>query len=171
VNRRLSSLLIAITIGFPGIVRGQSPRHDYEPILEVGFAAEGGLSERAVGLGGTVALELTAVEHWLEFEAGVSLLRRDHATELGFDLLAKKPYRFSPTVEFMVGAGPTMTWEHELPNTRTVIGASAVLDLMLWPRAASRIGWYLEPGLDLGFHDGTTTSLGLSMGLLIRLQH
>jgi hypothetical protein len=38
------------------------------------------------------------------------------------------------------------------PHPQTFWGLSSVLDVMLWPR--KNVGWYLEPGYEVTFHDG-----------------
>jgi hypothetical protein len=58
--------------------------------------------------GGTFAFEIRAIERWLELEVGVEAIRADDATETDASVLFKKPWRFLPRFEFMIGAGPSI---------------------------------------------------------------
>jgi hypothetical protein len=52
------------------------------------------------------------------------------------------------------------------PDHNTFWGGSSVLDFMFWPK--KNIGWYVEPGYELTFHDGTRHhGLAIAAGLLI----
>ena len=71
----------------------------------------------------------------------------------------------SPTVEFMIGVGPELIHATG-PDGETFWGMSTVLDFMFWPR--KNIGWYVEPGYELTFRDGTKHhGLAIAAGLLI----
>src|SRR5438445_2564785 len=61
-------------------------------------------------------------------------------TEMPVDVLYKKPWRFSPRFEFMIGADPEMIHESG-PDHGTFWGISSVLDFMFWPK--KNAGWYL----------------------------
>jgi hypothetical protein len=75
-------------------------------VIEIGAASSRNLQDHASSFGPTVAVEITPVENWLELEAGLTPSFGRNATEWGVDLLFKKPWTLSPTVEFMVGIGP-----------------------------------------------------------------
>ena len=78
---------------------------DHSFVLEIGSAGEWNLNESSSQFGGTVAVETTPVENWLELESGVTALKASDHTEVGLDLLFKKPYRLSGTAEFMFRPG------------------------------------------------------------------
>jgi hypothetical protein len=115
--------------------------------------------------GGTFAFEVTPIENWLELEIGVTAIRAASGTEIPVDVLFKKPWRFSPRFEFMIGLGPERIYATG-PGQATFWGLSSVLDFMFWPR--KNVGWYLEPGYELTFRDGAKHhGLAIAMGLLI----
>jgi hypothetical protein len=80
-------------------------------------------------------------------------------------VLFKKPWRFSPRFEFMIGAGPELI--HATGRERGTFWAiSSVLDFMFWPRR--NLGWYVEPGYEVAFRHGTKHhGLAIAAGLLI----
>jgi hypothetical protein len=137
---------------------------DHALILELGAAGDW---SRAEGFhpGGTFAFEVTPIEHWLELEFGLTAIRSGASTEMPVDVLFKKPWRFSPRFEFMIGAGPELIHVAG-PDHGTFWGVSSVLDFMFWPK--KNIGWYVEPGYELTFRDGTRHhGLAIAAGLLI----
>ena len=81
---------------------------DKEPVavVEVGVAPGWNLKDGGSAFGPTVAAEVTPIENWLELEDGVASEFLGHSTEWGTDLLFKKPWTISETVEFMFGVGP-----------------------------------------------------------------
>ena len=140
-------------------------KQDHVIVFELGPAADWSKSE-GVHPGGTFAFEFTAVERWLEVEVGFTAIR-DHAVfELPVDALFKKPWRFSPKFEFMIGAGPELI-RATGPERGTFWGLSSVLDFMFWP--TRNIGWYIEPGYEVMFrrratHHGIAVAAGLLIG-------
>jgi len=51
-------------------------------------------------------VEWDAIENWLEFEVGASILATSGGVEVPVDLLVKKPFRLARCAEFMIGVGP-----------------------------------------------------------------
>jgi hypothetical protein len=137
---------------------------EHAAVLEIGGAAEW---ERGDGphYGASVAVEITPIENLLELEFGVSALHVEDGTELSLDVLFKKPFHFSAQVEFMIGLGPALVHVPGDGEGGTFPGVEMVLDFMFWP--SKDIGWYVEPGYDLLFHDGTQHGLGVTAGLLV----
>ena len=136
---------------------------DHALILEFGAAGDW---SRAEGFhpGGTFAFEVTPIEKWLELEIGVTVIRADRSFEIPVDVLFKKPWRFSPQFEFMVGVGPELV--HAIgPDHATFWGVSSVLDFMFWPR--KNLGWYVEPGYEVAFRGGSHHGLAIAAGLLV----
>ena len=138
---------------------------DHTVVLEIGAVADWERAERTVHGGGTFAFEVTPIENRLELEVGIAALPSDGGVELPIDVLFKKPWRFSPKFEFMIGAGPEIVHASG-PNRGTFWGVEGVLDFMFWPR--KNVGWYVEPGYEITFRDGTQhRGVGVSAGLLI----
>ena len=80
--------------------------------IEIGGASERSLSKGGSSFGPTLAVEFTPIEHWLEIEAGVTPLFNRGQMEWDTDLILKKPWALSKTVEFMIGVGPE--WRHTI---------------------------------------------------------
>jgi hypothetical protein len=138
---------------------------DHAVVLEIGAIADWERAERTVHGGGTFAFEITPIENRLELEIGIAALPSNGGVEMPIDVLFKKPWRFSPQFEFMIGAGPEIVHSFG-PNRGTAWGVEAVLDFMFWPR--KNIGWYVEPGYEITFRDGAQhRGVGVSAGLLI----
>jgi hypothetical protein len=144
---------------------------DKEPFaeIEIGSAGEWGLSGGGLSFGPTVAVEFTPIEHWLEIEAGVSPLFGRGQTEWDTDLIFKKPWTLSKSVDFMVGFGPE--WRQTISGGNTVnsVAGEIVLDFQFWPSPERKFGWYLEPSYGYDFGRGHEQSLGVNVGLLIAI--
>jgi hypothetical protein len=145
---------------------GQSREADRVAVFELGPAADVGLAGEPANFGGTVAVEVTPIERWLELEAGVTALGTNGRKEVSADLLFKKPFQFSPSVEFMAGAGPELSWQLSGARHKRSVAGELVLDFMFWP--TRRLGWYFEPGLSLSsLRASGDRSIGIAGGLLI----
>lgn len=155
--------LIAVLPLFAGNARAE----DKEPsaIVEIGGASDWGLGGGS-SFGPTVGVEVTPIENWLEIEAGIAPLFGGGRTEWETDLLFKKPFTLSTTVDFMVGIGPEWTYT---TGGAGRIGGEAALDFMFWPWPQRRFGWFLEPSYSYSFGSGHEQSLGISVGLLIAI--
>jgi len=151
--------------------RGVAQEGNKEPIavVELGAAPSWNLKDHASSIGPTVAVEVSPIEKWLELEAGVTPSFSRQSTEWATDLLFKKPWTLSPKVEFMAGVGPEWIHTRESGTTRNSVGGEAVLDVMFWPSAKRKFGWYLEPGYEYSFGRGHERSIGVSVGLLIAI--
>jgi hypothetical protein len=136
---------------------------DHAAVLELGADVESELPATGARIGPNLAVEVTPIEEWLELELGVSALKQHSATEWETDLLFKKPYTLSSTVEFMAGLGPT--WTHSNESSSNTAGAEVALDFMFWP--ARRWGWFLEPSYGVDFNSGHSKSAGISFGILL----
>ena len=108
----------------------------------------------------SVAIEVTPIEHWLEFEAGITPLLSKGGTEWEADFVFKKPFQLSKNVEFMVGLGP-------LWSSTSSFGTVAVLDFMIW--TTPQFGWFVEPSYSYAFTRGHDQNLAISAGLLFAL--
>jgi hypothetical protein len=138
--------------------------HDHAVVYELGAAGDW---SRAEGFhpGGTLAFEVTPIEHWLELEVGVTAIRTGTGFELPVDLLFKKPWQSSRSFEFMVGIGPEVV-HATARDSGTFWGLESVLDFMFWPKR--NVGWYVEPGYEVTFRGGTNHhGMGIAAGVLI----
>lgn len=119
-------------------------------ILELGGAGEWSLKDGGSSFGPAAAVEVTPIENWLEIEGGVTPLVAAHHTEWDTDLLFKKPFALSETVEFMAGVGPE--WAHTTGARKAAdsVAGEAALDVMIcrgrsagsagtWSRATATI--------------------------------
>src|SRR5258708_6797527 len=79
---------------------------DHGLILKLGPAGECPLNSERPSFGGMIAADVEPIENWLALEFGISTLPNAGHAELSGDLLFKKPFRLSPTVDFMIGVGP-----------------------------------------------------------------
>ncbi len=161
-------MLLALWAG-AGQAHSQEAEKEPAAIVEIGASGESSIKGGEASGGPALAVEFTPIEHWLEVEAGVSPLFSRAGTEWDADVLFKKPYTLSKTVEFMIGAGPTWTHVSERGRTQDSVGAEVALDFMFWPWKGRRIGWFLEPGYGYSFGPGHEQSVGVSAGLLIPL--
>jgi hypothetical protein len=113
-------------------------------------------------------LNLLLSKNWLEIEPGVTSLFSRVQTEWDTDVLFKKPFELSSTVQLEPGIGPQ--WIHTIGAGRTTdaIATEAVLDFMFWPTPKRKVGWFLEPSYSYDFSN-RQQSLGLSVGLLVAI--
>ncbi len=140
-------------------------------VVEIGAAPSRNLKDHTSSLGPTLAVEVSPVEHWLELEAGVTPSFGHDTTEWATDLLFKKPWTLSRTVEFMAGFGPEWIHTRESSSIANSVAGEAVLDFMFWPaRWKHKFGWYVEPGYEYNFGRGHERSIGISFGLLIAIR-
>ena len=164
-------LVVCCAIGLPPApaVGQADEQRDHIAVFEIGGAADWGLTGGPVGLGGTLAVEVTPIDEWLEIEAGVTALGGNGRKEFSTDLLLKKPFQLSSGVELMAGAGPELSWNLAGPHQTQALTTEFALDLMVWP--AKNVGWYVEPSYNIsGFSAPSTRSLGITAGLLIGVQ-
>jgi hypothetical protein len=166
-----------LAISFGAVLCGASPAHgqtptvtpptseDHSIVYELGWAASYSRTEGVHPKGATFAFEVTPIENRLELECGVTLIRASGVTETSLDLLFKKPWTLSKRVEFMAGVGPELI-RAAGPERGTFWGLSAIADLMFWSR--TNVGWYIEPGYEATFRDGTARhGLAMAGGLII----
>jgi hypothetical protein len=167
---RVKFVLVALLF-FCGSALAQSADEEKErAVVEIGGAAFRGLTgDTANSFGPSVAVEVTPIKNWLELEFGTTALFRRHSTEWGTDLLFKKPWDFSPKVEFMLGIGPEWDHSNQFGIRSNSVSGEVVGDFMFWPSRKHRFGWYLEPTYEYSFARGREQSLGITGGLLISI--
>ena len=138
------------------------PEHSF--ILEIGAAGEWPLNGAGPNFGGMIAGEIEPIENWLELEFGLTTLATAGHTELSGDVLFKKPFRLSPTVEFMVGAGPSFSRTLNGRDLGDSWSAEFALDWMFWP--TKNVGWFIEPTWSVNPRNGQH-SAAVSIGILV----
>lgn len=158
--------LIAVLMAFAGNACGQAEDKEPAAIFEAGGAGQWGLKGGS-SYGPSVAVETTPIEHWLELEGGTTALFSRGQTEWDTDLLFKKPFDLSDTLEFMFGVGPQWAHIRVQGKSSDTVAAEVGLDFMFWPWADRKFGFYLEPSYDFSFASGHEQSLSISGGLLI----
>jgi hypothetical protein len=158
--RRAIGLSAALAALLPAVPSPAEPRGW---VLEIGPAAEWPLQGDPPNYGASIAIEREVIDGWLEIELGMSGLWTAGRAELSWDLLLKKPFTLSPTVEFMVGAGPS--YAQPTNGDAGTVGLVFALDLMVWPQP--RVGWFIEPTFSVTPSTGQT-SFGATAGLLFR---
>jgi hypothetical protein len=133
-------------------------------IVELGGASEWSLQNGTAGTGPSIAVEIEPIKEWLELEAGFTpLFRSGSSPEWSTDLLFKKPFKLSETVEFMIGAGPEWTYT----DRGNKFAGEFALDFMFWPWPDRKFGWFLEPTYSYSFSKDHEQAATVTMGLLI----
>lgn len=157
-----AALLAALACANP--VSAQEPADDeHTAVLEAGAVGEHGSQGGSSHFGGTLGVEFTPIENWLEVEFGVAALHSAGTAEYSSDIVFKKPFRLSETSEFMVGLGPFVARTVSGSQRDTSHGIEAVLDFMFWKHRD--FGFYVEPGWSKTAGTGERT-VGLTVGLL-----
>ncbi|MDR3421458.1 MAG: hypothetical protein P4L80_09500 [Xanthobacteraceae bacterium] len=166
INR--GAIVLASMLMFAGTAQSE----DKEPsaVVAIGAAGEWALQGGGSSFGPAASVEVSAVKEWLEIEAGVSPLLGGGPTQWGTDLLFKKPFALSDSVELEFGVGPE--WIHTSDGGQPIdsIAGEVVIELMLWPWPERKFGWYLEPSYGYNFGRGHEQSLGVRAGLLIAIR-
>jgi hypothetical protein len=160
--KKLSFLALLLFIPLCGHAEESEPT----AIVELGGAAQWGL-RGASSYGPNLGIETTPIPEILEIEADVTPFFGHGQTEWDGDLLFKKPFDLSESVEFMAGVGPE--WEHTIAHgvVTDALGGEAALDFMYWPTRDRRFGFYMEPTYSYSFGSGHEQSISLSIGLLV----
>jgi len=152
------------------LIAGAARAEEKEPsaLIEMGGATEWDL-RGGQSFGPAVAIEVTPLKDWLEIEGGVSPLFGGGHTDWNTDLVFKKPFTLSKTVELEFGVGPE--WLHTTGGGKTAdsLGGEAVVEFQFWPWPNRNYGWYLEPSYGYDFGSGHAQSFGLTVGLLIAI--
>lgn len=148
-------------------VPANSEENEPKAIVEIGAAGEWALNHGSPSYGPNLAVEFTPIKEKLEIEAGVTPFFSRGQKEWDTDLLFKKPYTLSKTIEFMCGVGPE--WAHATQNGKSTnsFTAEGALDFMFWPWPKRKLGWYFEPSYGYSFAGGHEQSVSISVGLLI----
>ena len=133
-------------------------------VVGIGGATELEPGGGSVRPGASVQVEWEAVEDWLELEVGASILTANGGVAVPVDLLVKKPFRLARRIELMIGLGPEVV-QVTGTNEATYFGGEVALDLMFWPWER-HVGLWIAPEYDLLLHDGASSGLGATGGVL-----
>ena len=154
---------VAVFLVLAGAASAKDDDVERKFILEFGTAGEWPLTNETGNFGGTFAVEFEPIENWLEIEIGLTSLNTTGHSDLSGDLLFKKPFKITPSFEFMVGAGPSVSQTLNGPDRGTAVSAEFALDFMFWP--TRDVGWYFEPTYSINPRTGER-SAAFSVGLL-----
>ncbi len=161
--------LLAALLLLPGPAFAQAGDDEPTAILVIGGAGEWSLKDGGSSVGPSLAVETTAIEDWLEIEAGVTPFFSHGQTEWDTDFLFEKPFTLSESVEFMAGLGPEWVHVSGHGSTRDSVGGEVAAELTIWPWAGRKIGWYVEPAYGYDFGRGHEQSLSTTVGILIAI--
>jgi hypothetical protein len=117
--------------------------------------------------GPSASVEFPVIKDWLEIETGISPLFRRGQTEWQADLPFKKPFTINEHVEFMIGAGPQLSYATAGGGTQ--VASEIALEWMVWPTKDRKFGWFVEPTYSYSFSKGHEQSLGVTTGLTIAI--
>jgi hypothetical protein len=163
--KRVVAFLILALLASTASLRAE----DKEPfaVIELGGATERSLQEGQYSAGPSLSVEFPVVKDWLEIETGISRMFRQGQAEWQADLLFKKPFTIDKHVEFMIGAGPQLSFSTF--GAPSKVAAEVALEWMIWPTADRKLGWFVEPTYSYSLGKGHEQSLGITAGLLIAI--
>lgn len=166
MRRVCGALLLLVTLTAPPSNAQEQGDDETEHtiVVGVGGAGELELGDGSLHPGANVMIEWDAIENWLELEVGASVLAASGGVEVPIDLLVKKPFTLARWAELMVGVGPEVAQVTGV-DKGTYFGGELALDLMFWPWGR-RVGLWVEPEYDALFHDGVSSGIGSTGGVL-----
>jgi hypothetical protein len=157
----VAGIFLAVALAGTAAAKDEDVEHKF--VLELGTAGEWPLTNEPGNFGGTFAVEFEPIENWLELEFGFTTLNTTGHSDLSGDLLFKKPFKITPSFEFMMGAGPSVSQTLNGPDRGTKVSAEFALDFMFWP--TKDVGWFFEPTYSINPRTGER-SAAFSVGLL-----
>lgn len=143
--------------------------HQSSVVVELGGGGEWDVHGGAGAYGPNVALEFEVIEHWLEIETGVSPRFEHGESEVEFELIFKKPFELSESMEMVLGAGPVWV-HHGHENPRDSIAGEASITFVYWPEEKHKVGYFVEPSYSYNFGEGHEQAVGAKAGLYIGLE-
>ena len=118
--------------------------HESSVVVELAGGGEWDVHGGAGAYGPNLALEFEVIEHWLEIETGVAPRFERGESEVEFELIFKKPFDLSKSLEMVFGAGPV--WVHRAnENPRDSIAGEVSVTFVYWPREEHKLGYFVEP--------------------------
>ena len=159
----------AIITAFALCPMAQLRAEEKEPfaVIELGAATERSIQDGTYSVGPSASVEFPVIKDWLEIETGISPLFRPGQTEWQADLLFKKPFTINEHVEFMIGAGPQLSYATAGGGTQ--IASEIAIEWMIWPSTDRKFGWFVEPTYSYSFSKGHEQSIGVTTGLTIAI--
>src|ERR1700760_3176025 len=121
---------IFLALALAGMAAAKNEDVEHKFVLELGTAGEWPLTNEPGNFGGTFAVEFEPIENWLELAFGITTLNTTGHSDLSGDLLFKKPFKITPSFEFMMGAGPSVSQTLNGPDRGTKVSAEFALDFM-----------------------------------------
>jgi hypothetical protein len=165
----ISGARLVIITAFVICPMAQLRAEEKEPfaVIELGAATERSIQDGSYSAGPSASVEFPVFKDWLEIETGISPLFRPGQTEWQADLLFKKPFTINEHVEFMIGAGPQLSYATAGGGTQ--IASEFALEWMIWPTKDRKFGWFVEPTYSYAFNRGHEQSIGVTTGLTIAI--
>ena len=140
--------------------------HESSVVVELAGGGEWDVHGGAGAYGPNLALEFEVIEHWLEIETGVARRFERGESEVEFELIFKKPFELSESLEFLIGAGPV--WVHHAEESpKDSIAGEAIVELVYWPWDDHKVGFFVEPSYSYNFGEGHEKTVGVTAGLHI----
>jgi hypothetical protein len=140
--------------------------HESSVVMELGGGGEWDVRGGGGAYGPNLALEFEVIEHWLEIETGVAPRFERGESEVEFELIFKKPFELSESLEFLIGAGPVWVHHSEESPKDSIVG-EAIVELVYWPRQDHKVGFFVEPSYSYNFGEGHEKTVGVTAGLHI----
>lgn len=159
----------AIAAAFVFCFTAQVLAEEKEPfaVIELGAGWERSIQDGTYSAGPSASVEFPVIKDWLEIETGISPLFRPGQTEWQADLLFKKPFTINEYVEFMIGAGPELSYATAGRGTK--IASEIAAEWMIWPTKDRKFGWFVEPTYSYSFSRGHEQAFGMNAGLTIAI--
>jgi hypothetical protein len=164
---RTSRFSIAAAFVFCFTARVSAEEKEPFAVIELGAATERSFQNGTYSVGPSASVEFPVIKDWLEIETGISPLFKPGQTEWQADLLFKKPFTINEHVEFMIGAGPELSYATAGGGTK--IAGEIAAEWMIWPTTDRKFGWFVEPTYSYSFSRGHEQAVGMTGGLTIAI--
>jgi hypothetical protein len=149
-----------------GEARADEKEKESSVVVELGGGGEWDVRGGPGAYGPNLALEFEVIEHWLEIETGVAPRFERGESEVEFELIFKKPFDLSKSLEMVFGAGPV--WVHRAnENPRDSIAGEVSVTFVYWPWEEHKLGYFVEPSYSYNFGEGHERAVGAKAGLYI----
>jgi hypothetical protein len=157
--RPINFVLATVVIGSCCEIAHAGDEKEPAALVELGAAGESEI-RGASGFGPSAAVEFSPTKNF-EIEAGVTpLFGGQGRTDWDFELMFRRPFDLSKTLEFEPGIGPTL-------NGSGQVGVAASTELMIWPWPDRKLGFFIDPSYGVSLAAGHAQSLGITAGILI----
>ena len=165
---KVTITVIAGLLLVAGAARAEEKENEHESSVVVELAGGGEWDVRggSGAYGPYVALEYEVIEHWLEIETAAAPRFEKGESEVEFELIFKKPFELSESLEFLIGAGPV--WVHHAEESpKDSLAGEAIVELVYWPWDDHKVGFFVEPSYSYNFGEGHEKTVGVTAGLHI----